>query len=526
MCSKTLLVALLLLAATQNAAIMPSLRNRNDFYNDSRNDPSGVTAATVAAAAAAAAATTWRASSINHTDNSGSQNASNHISLQSLRSLRAGRSDASQQSLVSLEKFCARTLLPHVSHRGDSLLRVSANLKAVLPNQLTIDELNKTLLAEARQLGITINPPGWSSSRSDTTLQHSDANAAQKILTRVWTQAGIVDRDTIAFLERALGFCRSASLATERLPSGFEHHRFCRRVGFVHIPKTGGSSIMHVLSNISLAYNPRMLLTSKKLYIGMHHMFSRTGRPMKNHQTALRQALHFGETTWDNAYTFAALRDPFDLVVSHFMYTAGYRCAHEPVIHALSPIDIAFACANLLGEPNRWDLSTLFSVTSEFGSLGGAASVSKLDIQRAFFNLWLLSHDIKASAPPREVTASAGAGLNLTKAPFGFLCDSYSICKVPQHVWQFVADNLIDKSHPQTDRHAQKADHDDNRAYVGANLETRVRQILEQTGGLEFSASQYSWVRDVQPEIGLGTMHRKLLVDEVRSQKCNCIVLA
>eukprot|EP00750_Incisomonas_marina_P014485 INCI17672.4.p1 GENE.INCI17672.4~~INCI17672.4.p1 ORF type:complete len:364 (+),score=34.15 INCI17672.4:356-1447(+) len=238
MCSKTLLVALLLLAATQNAAIMPSLRNRNDFYNDSRNDPSGVTAATVAAAAAAAAATTWRASSINHTDNSGSQNASNHISLQSLRSLRAGRSDASQQSLVSLEKFCARTLLPHVSHRGDSLLRVSANLKAVLPNQLTIDELNKTLLAEARQLGITINPPGWSSSRSDTTLQHSDANAAQKILTRVWTQAGIVDRDTIAFLERALGFCRSASLATERLPSGFEHHRFCRRVGFVHIPKT------------------------------------------------------------------------------------------------------------------------------------------------------------------------------------------------------------------------------------------------------------------------------------------------
>ena len=178
------------------------------------------------------------------------------------------------------------------------------------------------------------------------------------------------------------------------------------------------------------------------------------------------------------------------------------------------------------GEPNRWDLSTLFSVTSEFGSLGGAASVSKLDIQRAFFNLWLLSHDIKASAPPREVTASAGAGLNLTKAPFGFLCDSYSICKVPQHVWQFVADNLIDKSHPQTDRHAQKADHDDNRAYVGANLETRVRQILEQTGGLEFSASQYSWVRDVQPEIGLGTMHRKLLVDEVRSQKCNCIVLA
>lgn len=190
-------------------------------------------------------------------------------------------------------------------------------------------------------------------------------------------------------------------------------------------------------------------------------------------------------------------------------------------------------CVGVLisGAPNRWSVLDLLSVTSEFESLGDKAqSVTKLDVQRAFFNLWLLSHDTKANAPRKELTASAGAVVNSTKAPFGFLCDSYSLCKVPQHVWQFVADTLTDENHARTDEHAREDGHYGSMGAVhvgAASLESRVRQILEETGGsgILFSASQYSWVRDVLPGNGpaddsTSTSHRKLLVDEVRSHEC------
>lgn len=231
------------------------------LHNDtmSRNDTSGV-----AGAGAGARATIWRESSVKHTDHHASfESGSNHNSLRGLRAAGDSSSDTSQQSLVvSLEKFCGRTLLPHVSQRGDSLLRVSAKLKAVLPSQHTISDLNKTLLAEARRLGITITPPVWPL-RSSHSAPPPSNNVQKRVPPKVWTQGGIKDRDTITFLERALGFCRRASLATEPLPSGGEHHQFCRRVGFVHIPKTVcslcGTRMIVVAAVVTLQTWPTLL---------------------------------------------------------------------------------------------------------------------------------------------------------------------------------------------------------------------------------------------------------------------------
>jgi hypothetical protein len=64
------------------------------------------------------------------------------------------------------------------------------------------------------------------------------------------------------------------------------------RLFFVHINKTGGSSIERAL-------NLRF-----------------------KHKTALEIIAKVGRPQWDQAYTFAAIRNPWDRVVSHYHYRA------------------------------------------------------------------------------------------------------------------------------------------------------------------------------------------------------------
>lgn len=64
--------------------------------------------------------------------------------------------------------------------------------------------------------------------------------------------------------------------------------RYLARYVFIHIPKTGGSSIERAL--------------------GLRH----------EHKTALDKADEIGRERWDRRFTFVVVRNPFDRAVSHY----------------------------------------------------------------------------------------------------------------------------------------------------------------------------------------------------------------
>ena len=74
-----------------------------------------------------------------------------------------------------------------------------------------------------------------------------------------------------------------------RKPKKFRQRHFDNFI-FIHINKTGGSSIVKALN----------------LFL--------------QHQTALEKIAEVGQQKWDNSYTFAFVRNPWDKVVSHFHY--------------------------------------------------------------------------------------------------------------------------------------------------------------------------------------------------------------
>jgi len=85
---------------------------------------------------------------------------------------------------------------------------------------------------------------------------------------------------------------------------------------FVHINKTGGSSIIRMLeSRCSSEY-----VTEK--WGGNHRTF---------HATALSHIDHFSRTSWDSAYTFAIVRHPLARQVSNFFFLANMCEENEKI---------------------------------------------------------------------------------------------------------------------------------------------------------------------------------------------------
>lgn len=84
----------------------------------------------------------------------------------------------------------------------------------------------------------------------------------------------------------------------------------CRRIGFVHIPKTGGTSVIKIMQSdqrLSSLLLPR--LASDPYF--------------KYHSPAIVQSNFFGNT-WGKAFTFATVRNPYLLVVSEWLFYSEY----------------------------------------------------------------------------------------------------------------------------------------------------------------------------------------------------------
>ena len=205
-----------------------------------------------------------------------------------------------------LEEFCTTGVVPGVVTDGDRVTSVSRVLLTRLRESFNFSTLNATLRHEFRRLGFAAPP------------QPTAGEVA------AWAVAGVRpgadERSGLAeFLRYAVMFCRSAALVMDSISTssagaavgssgrtgggsgsesgsnstGSVRWDFCRRVGFVHIPKTGGTSVMHVLTRAALQHSRRLLLTANSLFIGFRSNYPQTRKPFKNHHPALRQVRCF-----------------------------------------------------------------------------------------------------------------------------------------------------------------------------------------------------------------------------------------
>lgn len=85
-----------------------------------------------------------------------------------------------------------------------------------------------------------------------------------------------------------------------------------QRLGFVHIPKTGGTTV---------------ILAMREDHCAMKSLHSLVMWPRSNlfHETA-RMQRERSSADWDSAYTFGIVRNPFDWAVSQFFYNMRDRC--------------------------------------------------------------------------------------------------------------------------------------------------------------------------------------------------------
>lgn len=84
----------------------------------------------------------------------------------------------------------------------------------------------------------------------------------------------------------------------------------CRRLGFVHVPKTGGTTVTQL-------YLKNAALRSLRL---------ETVETVRGHVTAERQRERFTPAVWDSAFTLSVVRDPYDLFVSLFFFKLETAC--------------------------------------------------------------------------------------------------------------------------------------------------------------------------------------------------------
>lgn len=105
-------------------------------------------------------------------------------------------------------------------------------------------------------------------------------------------------------------------------------HRYLDRFIFIHINKTGGSSVEHAL-----------------------------GIPFE-HKTALEKIDELGRETWDRKLTFTVVRNPWDKVVSHY----HYRVQTNQTSLSDSPVPFSEWVRRAYGErdPRYYDIPRMF----------------------------------------------------------------------------------------------------------------------------------------------------------------------
>ena len=104
--------------------------------------------------------------------------------------------------------------------------------------------------------------------------------------------------------------------------------RYFDKFVFIHINKTGGSSIEKAL----------------KLRF--------------EHKTAMEKIAEIGRNNWDKKFTFAVVRNPWDKVVSHY----HYRLQTNKIDHGKSPIDFKSWVKYAYGDndPRYYDIPKMF----------------------------------------------------------------------------------------------------------------------------------------------------------------------
>ena len=131
------------------------------------------------------------------------------------------------------------------------------------------------------------------------------------------------------------------------------------KLGFVHIPKTGGSTVVLTLQLCNLLTNLQVLRSNS----------------VEFHETAQHQRTRVTAAEWDKAYTFAIVRNPYSLAVSQFFYNLEVRC--DFLMNLVKP-----ACkyrAQILSGGNR----SKYVYRPE---------------HRQIFSAWLMEHDRLAAA--------------------------------------------------------------------------------------------------------------------------------
>lgn len=111
---------------------------------------------------------------------------------------------------------------------------------------------------------------------------------------------------------------------------------------FIHVCKCAGTSIRDALKPYKDTFNKRRFLDRCLGGLGITSNFAPHG-----HISAREAKNYLGDKVWDNAYTFAVVRNPWDWQVSLYSYMLKFKnsCQHE-LVSAMKSFDeyIAWKC--------------------------------------------------------------------------------------------------------------------------------------------------------------------------------------